>query len=351
MRASAISLVLLLAFPLVAQEQAPFGETIYVVRYALDVRVITADGRAIDDLQAEDFRVKIGDQVAHVESATWVPLGTPRRPQSRVVDLEFGDDPDEVFAALDAESTSRSIILLVQTDVQRQNDRVLGQMKFNYLADDILEHLGPQDRVAVLSHDSHLKFRLDFTTDHEKIRKAVRDSLFTDVPPPPDPATDGPTLATLLDPKEMKRAAHAEAALLVLSKAMHEIEGEKVMIFAGWGVGEMQGRAGFQLKHEWSEAVARLRDENVPVISLHTGFGGGLATGLAMTASATGGLYDDATGLGDQVVRRVAGVLAGYYALSLRIDDLLEPGKYPLDIRVTRKGAVVQAAPYVIHGR
>lgn len=355
MRALTIPIVLAFALPILAQEEDPFTATIYVVRYALDVRVTTLDGQAIEDIKPEEFTVKIGGRVAHVESATWVPLGSRARiPQSRVVDLMYGDEEEaenlEDFA-ISAEESPRSIVLLILTDIARQNDRVLGQVKFHYIADDILKHLAPADRVAVLSHDSHLKFRLDFTNDHAKIRKAIRDSLFTDIPPPPAPATDGPTLTGLLDKKQMKRAAHGEAAMLVVANALQAIEGEKVLMIAGYGLGEVQGRAGLQLKSEWNDAVAQLREQHVQVISLHTGFGAQLAGGLAATATATGGMYEDARGLEDLVVKRVAGALSGYYALSLRIDELLEPGKYPLSVRVARKKAVVEAPPFVLHGQ
>ena len=38
-------------------------------------------------------------------------------------------------------------------------------------------------------------------------------------------------------------------------------------------------------------------------------------------------------------------------SLTLRIDDLLKPGQYPLSVRVNRKGAEVQAPAYVVHGQ
>jgi hypothetical protein len=329
-------------------EEVPYSETIFVVRYALDVRVTDSWGHAIDDLDAEDFIVKIGGKPAHVEAATWMAQG--RRAQLQ--EEEAFDDAvlsDEVMDA--SESEQRSIVLFIQTDFSRVSGRVLGQMKFNYFADKVLKLLGPNDRVAVLSHDSHLKFRRDFTFDRESIRKAVRESLYIDYPPPPAPATEGSSLTGLLDPKEMKRAAHAEAALLVIANALHAIEDPKMIILAGWGVGELQGRAGVRLKPEWYQAIGILHHDHVPVISLDTGLRAQLTAGLMATASATGGVYADPQGIEDLALSRVEGALAGHYALTLRIDDLLKPGQYPLDIRVTRKGADVQAPSFVVHGR
>ncbi len=330
------------------QEQEPYSETIFVVRYALDVRVTDSFGKAIEDLEAEDFIVRIGGKLAHVEAATWMAQGRRAQLQDNEA-LEDEALDDEVMD--ESEPEQRSIVLFIQTDFSRVSERVLGQMRFNYFADKVLELLGPNDRVAVLSHDSHLKFRRDFTFDRESIRKAVRESLYIDYPPPPAPATEGSSLTGLLDPKEMKKAAHAEAALLVIANALHAIEDPKMIILAGWGVGELQGRSGVQLKPEWYQAIGILHHDHVPVISLDTGLRAQLTAGLKATASATGGVYAATQDFQDLALSRVEGALAGHYALTLRIDDLLKPGQYPLDIRVTRKGAEVRAPSFVTHGR
>jgi hypothetical protein len=359
MRALTIVFLLSLAIAAFAQEQEPepaqYSEIIDVVRYTLDIRVVDLKGAAIQDLTAADFTVTIGGKPAKVVSATWVAEGRAAKTDAATLQeeepaLEEWEEYVDEFAPAETPEV-RSIVLFIQTDFARVSERVAGQMRFNYLADRIIEFLGPYDRVAVLSHDSHLKFRRDFTADHDSIRKAVRESLLIDYPPPPTPAKDGPSLAKLLDKKEMKGAADGESALLVIAKALHQIDGPKMIIIGGWGMGELQGRAGVRLQPEWEEAIQRLRDDRVPVISLNTGLGGELSFGLAATAAATGGFYAGTQRFGGQAVARVIGALAGHYALTLRLDDLLTPGQYPLNVRVARKGADVQAPPYVIHGR
>ena len=348
MRALAIVLSLLAATAVFAQEEpddVPFTETIFVVRYTLDVRVVDSYGNAISDLKPEDFTVTVGKKKAHVEGADWISMGVRSIDREEDVVLEEeAEEPQEPTAP-------RSIVLFIQTDFARNSMRILGQMKFNYVADDIIELFGPNDRIAVLSHDSHLKFRRDFTRDRESLRKAVRESLFIDYPPLPPAATDGPSLLPLFDRTAMKRAAHAEAALLLIANALRQIEGPKVIILAGWGVGELQGRAGVQLKPEWKDAVDLLRRQDIPVISLNHGIGGELSAGLAATANATGGFYAGLQNFESQAVVRVKGALAGHYALTLRIDDLLKPGRYPLNVRVNRRGAEVQAPAFVVHGQ
>jgi VWFA-related protein len=361
MRALAFVILLFLATIAAAQEQQPeelplddaqYSEIIDVVRYALDIRVVDLKGAAISDLTPADFTVTIGGKRATVVSATWVAEGSlARTPAPAAVETDDADLPLEEWEKADATPEVRSIVLLIQTDFARVSERVLGQMKFHYIADRIIEMLGPYDRVAVLSHDSHLKFRRDFTSDHQSIRDAVRESLLIDTPPPPPVTTDGPSLTKLLDAKSMKRAADAESALLVIAKALQAIDGQKMIIIGGWGMGELQGRAGVKLKSQWNDAIRLLKDQRVPVISLNTGLGGELSFGLAATAAATGGFYAGTQNFEGQAISRVAGALAGHYSLMLRLDDLLKPGEYPLRVRVNRKGADVQAPPYVIHGR
>ena len=359
MRTLTIAMLFLAATAAFTQEQpqepeeVPYSETIFVVRYALDVRVTDSYGKAIEDLKAEDFIVKIGGKAGHVEGATWMPQGREAKLPDPAGDewtaLEALPEDEEISEET-GEPEPRSIVIFIQTDFSRVPDRVLGQMKFNYLSDAILKMLSPNDRVAVLSHDSQLKFRRDFTFDRESIRKAVRESLYIDHPPPPARPTDGSSLTGLLDPTAMKKAAHAEAALLVIANALHGIDGPKTIILAGWGIGELHGRAGVRLEPEWNIAVGILHQDHVPVIVLDTGLQAQLMAGLKATAAATGGMYTSQD-FRNQALSRVEGALAGHYALTLRIDDLLKPGQYPLDIRVNRKDAYVQAPSFVIHGR
>jgi hypothetical protein len=363
MRVLTILLTLFAAAAVFAQEQEqePYSEIIDVVRYTLDVRVTDSWGHAIDDLKAADFTVTIGGKPAHVVSAKWIGEGQRLQlPDAATSTTEEAEEADPGAEDADAEDMDvpeevpdqpdhRSIVIFIQTDFARVSDRVAGQMKFNYVADKILKMLGPYDRVAVVSHDSHLKFRRDFTMDRQSIRKAVRESLYIDEPPTPPAATEGPSLVGLLDPKQMKRAANAESALLVIANALHAVDGTKMIILAGWGIGELQGRAGVMLKEQWNEAVQVLHEDHVPVIALDTGLGAQLMAGLKATAEATGGFYADTRKFDAQALTRVNGALAGHYALLLRLDDPLEPGRYPLGVRVNRKGLEVQAPPFVDH--
>src|ERR1051326_4165946 len=68
-------------------------------------------------------------------------------------------------------SPGRRLVVLYQTDFARNDARVRGQMKLLQM-DEWLDWIEPEDRVAVLSFDSHLKFRLDFTNNKHDIANA-----------------------------------------------------------------------------------------------------------------------------------------------------------------------------------
>ncbi|HUP62232.1 MAG TPA: hypothetical protein VNA69_17640 [Thermoanaerobaculia bacterium] len=341
MRIAIVAVAVLAALPLVAQQ---YDETITVVRYLLQVRVTDHGGRAITDLTADDFTVQIGGKVAHVESANFVGGAQPTKRWPTLAEIEVG------VAPAPAERAGRHIVVLMQTDFGRNESRIKGQLKFNGVADQIVRLLEPSDRVAVLSHDSYLKLRLDFTEDRDAAREAIRRSIRIDKPPPVA-VSKGISITHHLNPAAMKNAYSAEEAMLLVAIALHSIEGRRVIILGGWGMGEKRG-SNVMLGPEWRQAVDILREDRVPVIVLHTGMQGGqLSLPLMKTAQETGGFFAGTQDFAQQAVNRVEGTLQGHYELSLRVDDGLKAGEHALNIRVNRKSARVLAPASVVNSR
>lgn len=321
-----------------AQSDEAFRESVIVVRYLVDVRVTALGGQAITDLVAEDFKVKIGGKDAFVESATWVGSS-----ESKVVPIL--DESSVDYGRVIEEPPGRLLVLFIQTDFGRAGPRIIGQLAFNPMADQILEMLEPNDRVAVFQHDSHLKMRLDFSLDKEAIRRAVRDSIRIERVPMPEMAI-GQSLVRHLDYEAMRRSVSTESSLLLIASALRELEGTKLMILAGWGLGETQGG---RLEAR-RNALAVLHRDKVPIISVSTGVvGGSLTPGMRAIAIQTGGAYAGSSlNQPQQTLARVAGALAGYYELVLRLEEALSLGQHPISVVTIRRGAIVNAPPAII---
>lgn len=321
-----------------AQSDEAFEERLTVVRYLVDVRVMDASGRALTDLEPEDFTVTVGGRSAFVESATWV--GSNEGRLSPIL-----DESSEDYGRVIEEPPGRLLVLFIQTDFGRNYPRIVGHLAFNPMADEIIELLEPNDRVAVFQHDSHLKMRLDFSLDREALRKAVRDSIRIEKVPMPEMAI-GPSLVRHLDYEAMKASVSTESSLLLIARALRELEGTKLMILAGWGLGETQGGRLAARRR----ALGVLHRDKVPVISISTGVvGGSLTPGMRAIAVQTGGTFAGSTqDRPQQALARVAGALAGYYELVLRLDEPLQAGLYPISVATSRRGAVINAPPVVI---
>jgi VWFA-related protein len=332
----------MLAIALCAVLAAPqLQETITVSRVVVDARVTEFAGEPITDLGAEDFDVRIGGKRAVVESVEWVPdIQSP----GRLVGESSGRKED----APSSRPPGRLIVVFVQTDFARNTWRITGHMKFLQYADELLDTFAPEDRIAVFSFDSHLKFRLDFSTDRVAIRKAMRDTVFIDRPPPP-PMVPSPSLAAYLDRDKMRRAAQSETGLMLVANAMRSMPGPKTILLLGWGLGERTS-SGVSMRYQWRDARAALDAARVSLFALdttdadyHT-----LEAGLIAAAEQTGGFYAKTHIFPRIAIERLQRTLSGHYELTLRATSNLGAGTKELSVRVKRRGATVLAPTSVL---
>jgi hypothetical protein len=327
------ALVLLAASGARSQDDPVYSETIDVVRYSyiIPARVVDLQGRAIPDITAEELTATIGGKKAIVESVEWLGSG------------EAGAAPADAGES----RPGRLIVVFMQTDFQREPLRVMGQLRFNTLISTILEMFEPEDYVAVVSQDSHLKLQCDFTRDRERARVAIEKSIEIrrmELPPVPD---SGPSLARHLELQEMRRASKPGAALGIVARALAAQDGQKLVIVGGWGIGEMVNRR-VVLDRTWAEAMALYRASRTPVITLGTGAGGSLTYGLVTTAVQTGGFYAGTQSFPSQSMTRLRGALAGYYEVMLGADAELPLGEHRVVLRTTRPQANVLTAPLTV---
>lgn len=329
---------LLLAIALAAPQQ--YQETITVQRVLVDLRVTTYEGEQIADLTPADFTVKIGGKSAEIEALEWID-------DTRVEPII---EPENDMAALAAprKPRGRLFVVFVQTDFARNNFRVVGQMSFNHYADEFIDSLQPDDRVAVFSFDSHLKFRRDFTNDKEDLKRVIRETIRIDFPPPP-PVVESPSLASRLDRDKMKRATSSETGLAIIANALSSIEGPKSLLLLGWGLGRYS-RGAVWMVPEWKAARAALDNARVSIFSLDTAWADShdLEFGMQTASKETGGFYEKTFRFPKAAIARLQRTLEGHYEMTLRVPVQLKPGTYKLDVRVKRRGVTVLAPSNVI---
>jgi VWFA-related protein len=346
MRMRAIGCLLLLMMATAAFAQ--FGETITVSRVLVDVRVTDDRGRALQGLTPADFIVTIGGVPANVESVTFVDEATgwiDDVPEDLTAPNPSDDTPAD---ALPPARKGRLFVVFVQTDFARNASRVSGQLHFNRYIKEFLESLLPDDRVAVLSFDSHLKFQLDFTSDKERVSDAVRRSILIDEPPPP-PIVHSPALASRLDREEMKRVTSSESALLLIGNALIPIDGPKNLLLLGWGLGERTA-TGVAMRREWKAARRALDAARATLFAFDTSFADyhDLEVGLQAAAKQTGGFYAKTHLFPEIGLDRLEQTLRARYELELRVPGSLQPGTHDLDVRTKRRGATVLAPSSIV---
>ena len=212
----------------------------------------------------------------------------------------------------------------------------------------MIEAFAPEDRFAVFSFDSHLKFRLDLTSDKKQVIDAITDSISIDHPPPP-PVVAEPSLAKHLDREAMRRAAHSETALLLVAHALKFVPGPKSLLLLGWGLGERTA-FGVRMKNDWKAARYALDAARVSIFALDTSYADyhDLEIGLATAAEETGGFYAKTHLFPGIAVERLHRTLGGHYELTLRASQSLKADTHPLDVRVHRRGARVLAPASVV---
>src|ERR1700704_1307137 len=205
---TATVIALFLAMSALAQVQ----EQITVERILVDTRVTDDHGNPIPGLKTSDFKVRVDGKPASVESIEWIPETAAARELANI-DAAIAD----VNTTLDQPAPhGRLLIFFYQTDFARNSSRIAGQMQTVVNANDWLDWLDSEDRVAVFSFDSHLKFRLDFTNNKDHIKDAMEQALLTNEPPPPR-TVPMPALAKRLNAEAMRKAASPEAALIIVA--------------------------------------------------------------------------------------------------------------------------------------
>ncbi len=325
-----------------------FREEARVERVVIDAHVTEDDGEPIRDLVAADFVVKVAGKRVLLESVEWVPASAPEEAAPKPGEITWGEAPALPEPVL-AYPPGRLIVLFYQTDYEPL--RMHGFLRMAaYTTDRFLETLIATDRVAVVSFDSHLKLRQDFTDDREKIRAAMLSCLRTAEPAPIEPGPF-PSLARHFDYAAARDAATPERGLDLVARALEPIPGGKSMLYFGWGLGTVGGLTGPvpAEQKDYQRALRSLSAARVNIFTLditnadyHT-----LEYRLEAVSDVTGGTYQKTHLFPRAALDRVTRAISGRYVLVFVKPDLPR-GVHEVEVKLAnrRKGRVSARSYY-----
>jgi len=322
-------------------QQGSVKRDVSVGRVEVDAYVVDPKGNPIPDLLPSDFRVLVHGKPVRVESAEWVPADRPEAPPA----LEPEDDKatETTRQPLVLTPPGRLLVFLFQTHYERW--RLPGLIRMAHEAVRYLDRMLPTDRVAVLSYDSRLKLRQDFTDDHERLRRAIFDCLKFGLPGKAE-ESPFPSLAARWDYAAAKDAASVDRGLSVLARALEPLPGAKALFFFGWGLRiDRSPRETRDLETAIADLYAARTNMfmlDVSDADFHT-----LEIQLQAAADLTGGSYQKTHLFPQAAFDRVARSIAGRYVLVFEKPDY-PGGAHPIDVElVGRKGRVMARTLYV----
>lgn len=311
-----------------------FDDAVSVELFRITTRVVDTRGHPVLNLRPEDFQVDVEGQEIPVASVDWVS-SDPLYRDSRL-DAELARHGIELLPE------EKKVIFFVQAGLHAT--RIRGQLRTLPFVKDFVDTLLPNDRVAVVSFDSHLKLRLDFTRRHDEVREVLGEAIRFGGQPHPRPAPTGApfSLAPHLDVRDARDAASPEQALEVLGQALEALPGDKIVVYLGWGLGRFGGD-GVTMTSDYAGAVRALHRARATVFVLDVTDAGyhSLEVGLRSVAAQTGGTYAKTSLYARQSTERLAHTLIGHYVLMFSTADMsAEHGVFKIRLR-EKEGRVV----------
>jgi VWFA-related protein len=314
-----------------------FSEAIDVSLFTLVVRVVDSWGNPVLDLQPSDFQVRVGKRAVRVVAVDWV---AESQPEVQLAGPLLGGEGPAVQPPPAEVGPGRLVVIFVQDDLHPS--RISGQMRLRPYTSKLLATLPRQDRIAVVSFDSHLKLWQDFDDDREATHQAIDvAAVFSHER---DVRVARPfSLARHFDFAAAHDAASPEKALEVVGRAMAPLPGEKTLIFVGWGLGRY-GADGVKMTPDYGPAVRALRAARASVFVLDVTSADyhSLSVGLENVAESTGGLYFSTFKFPGIATATLARAISGYYVLTLDAEALGD-AEGPLRVETRRRDATVLA--------
>lgn len=314
-----------------------FMEEITVSLFSVVARIVDSRGEPLLGLKPSDLIARVGDHEVPILSLDW---SSSSDSSAAVSPLELADARARGLAssASAPPSAGRLIVLFLQVDLEPS--RIGGHLKLLPEVRELVRSLSPQDRVAIVSFDSHLKLWQDFSRDREATSATLEQALRYGTP-----AAQRSRHVSLLatwDARAARDAASPERALQLTAEALSSLPGEKDLVYLGWGLGRY-GAGGVRMTPDYEPAVRALDSANATVFVLDVSQSDqhSLEIGLQNVAAQTGGTYARTFRFASQAVHRLARTLNGHYVVSLDRSALPEArGRLSLRLR-DRQGRVL----------
>ena len=318
-----------------------FQEEITVSLFSIVARIVDSRGEPLLDLEPQDLIAQVGEQEVPILSLDW---SSPHQPEIEIPPLELAETQALARAGeltLDPGVTpvpGRLVVLFLQIDLEPS--RVAGHLKLLPDVEDLLQSLHPNDLVAIVSFDSHLKLWHDFSRDRAATFATLKKAIGYGTPLAR--ASRHVSLLATLDGRAARDAASPERALQVTAEALLSLPGEKDLVYLGWGLGRY-GAGGVRMTPDYEPAVRALdaAQATVFVLDVSQVDNHSLEVGLKSVAAHTGGTYARTFHFASQAVQRLARTLGGHYVVN--IDRSLLPearGRLKLQLR-DKKGQVL----------
>ncbi|MFL6197381.1 MAG: hypothetical protein ACJ75H_24555 [Thermoanaerobaculia bacterium] len=325
--------------------QESFADEITVALSTVVVRVVDTWGKPILGLSPRNFRARVGKTEIPVVAADWYGTGEADEPDTPTAAPEAAAEAEAESVALTAARPGRLVLVFVQADLNPS--RISGQLRLRPYTEELLASLPARDHIAVVSYDSHLKLRQDFTRDRQATHAAIDEGmLFGEAPTDLKPGE--PSLARHFDFAAAKEAASPERGLELTAEALSQVRGEKLLIFLGWGLGRFSGD-GVHMTPAFYRAVRALGKAKAPVfvLDITSADGHSLEAGLQSVAEATGGMYLSTFRLPNLATDVLAKAISGYYVITLDPGGLTGvAGRVTLELRGKR--GTILARPAVV---
>jgi len=287
-------------------DRAPtsFDDQIEVKLKSVRLRALDGTGAAIEDLEPKDLLLRVDGEEVAVEAVEWLESASPQ------IDL-----PPEVLAreGIIVAPPGKLVVFFVQADLEPS--RAYGQLRMMPRVRELIDSLGRDDQMAVVSFDSHLKLRHDFSRDRDSVHAAIGRSIsYSSVDRLP--AGRFPSLAKHLDYDEARELARPEDALRLTAQALRNLPGEKVMVFLGFGLGTFTG-GGVLLGSRYDKAIESLTLARVTVFTLDISQADAhsLEVGLKKVSAATGGAFYRTFRFPDVAIQQLARAIAGHWVI------------------------------------